>query len=155
MDLTEMEVKYWNEYLNSLPESDVLTDYCVEANPAGNLEITDALISLYLSGKKTAGSSLVEDFEITGDPLPKVGNYWIVLDGKNKPKLILKTVNVEIHKFKSVPEYVAIAEGEGDSSLEYWRKVHIEFFSPYLASWNIENIDESHIITEFFEVVWK
>ncbi|MGK0271265.1 MAG: hypothetical protein ACI88H_001922 [Cocleimonas sp.] len=79
----------------------------------------------------------------------------LVLDGKSKPKLIVKTVKTETHQFKNVPEYVAIAEGEGDSSLEYWRKVHIEFFSPCLASWNIENIDEAHVITEFFEVVWK
>jgi len=153
--MNQMETTFWNEYLDSLPTKYVPSSYFVEASPAGDLSTTDGLIALYLSGKKSAGSSLVEDFETMGDPLPKEGIYWIILDGKSEPKLIVKTIKTEIHQFKNVPEHVAIAEGEGDSSLEYWKKVHIEFFGPYLASWNIKNIDEAHVITEFFEVVWK
>ncbi|MBL4829008.1 MAG: ASCH domain-containing protein [Aliivibrio sp.] len=155
MKLTKSETKFWNEYLASLSPENPPSNYFVESCPAGNSSMTDGLIALYLSGKKRAGSSLVEDFEVTGDPLPKVGNYWIVLDGKNQPKLILKTLKIEIHQFRDVPEYIAIAEGEGDSSLEYWKKTHIDFFKPFLASWDIDNIDDAHVITEFFELVWK
>ena len=54
-----------------------------------------------------------------------------------------------------MPEEVAIAEGEGDLSLDYWRKAHIEFFTPYLKSWGVTELDKETLITEFFEIVYK
>ena len=150
-----IEHTFWQAYLESLPQKSLPLNPFVEASPAGNINTTDGLIDLYLAGKKSAGSSLVEDFEVEGDPLPKVGNYWIVLNSQNKPMLILKTIKVEIHLFNDVPEYIAKAEGEGDCSLEYWRKVHIEFFSPYLTSWHLKRIDDAHVVTEFLEIVWQ
>lgn len=155
MKLAESELVFWNKYLDSKPTIESHLDCVVEASPAGSLGITDKLIALYLSGKKSAGSGLVEDFEVTGDPLPKIGNYWIVLDSKSEPKLILKTVKIEIYKFPEVPEYVATAEGEGDLSLEYWKTAHAKFYEPDLSSWNLMDINDSHVITEFFETVWK
>ncbi|PNQ54503.1 ASCH domain-containing protein [Vibrio sagamiensis] len=84
-----------------------------------------------------------------------VGNYWIVLDSNSEPRLILKTVKTEIHKFLDVPEYIVIAEREGDLSLEYWREAHTKFYEPHLSSWHLDHINDSHVITEFFELVWK
>jgi len=155
MKLTESELVFWNKYLGSKSTVNPPLNYTIEASPAGSLNITNKLIELYLAGKKSAGSGLVEDFEVVGDPLPKIGHYWIVLDSDKQPKLILKTIRVEIHKFTEVPEYVAIAEGEGDLSLEYWKKSHTKFYEPNLASWNLKHIDDSNVITEFFETVWK
>ncbi|WP_051563747.1 ASCH domain-containing protein [Enterovibrio calviensis] len=155
MKLTESELAFWNKYLDSQPAIEPHFDYTVEANPAGVLSITDKLIALYLNGTKTAGSGLVEDYEVAGDALPKVGNFWIVLDSNSEPRIILKTVRTEINKFPEVPEYIAIAEGEGDLSLEYWKTVHAKFYEPHLSSWNLLNINDSHVITEFFELVWK
>jgi uncharacterized protein YhfF len=147
--------KFWNDYLDTTPNLKYLQDLHVEANPAGNFFITDELIALYLKGKKYAGSSLVEDFVTAGDPLPKVGNYWIVLGSDQSPKLILKTKKIEINKFGKLPERIAIAEGEGDLSLSYWRQVHTALYSPYLEKWNVKDINEAHVITEFFEVAYK
>lgn len=70
--LKESDRRFWQEYVE---HNDIRVGATckVEAAPAGNFEITDALIELYEQGKKTAGSSLVEDFEATGDPLPAYG----------------------------------------------------------------------------------
>ncbi|WP_028025966.1 ASCH domain-containing protein, partial [Enterovibrio calviensis] len=73
MKLTESELAFWNKYLDSQPAIEPHFDYTVEANAAGVLSITDKLIALYLNGTKTAGSGLVEDYEVAGDALPKVG----------------------------------------------------------------------------------
>lgn len=91
----------------------------VTAGYAGNSNITDGLLALYLSGKKIAGSSILEDFLSINDPLPQLGNYWIFLGSDEKPRCILKTIKIVTHKFNDVPEEIAIAEGEGDCSLEY------------------------------------
>ena len=151
--LTEKELQYWNSYLDIL--KDKPNNPHVEASIAGNLEIADELLSLYLSDKKTAGSGLVKDYELAGDPLPNVGNYWIILDSKKESRCIVKTVRVEKYQFDQVPERVAIAEGEGDLSLEYWRKTHLEFFTPFLEKWGVTNIDKEIVVTEFYEVVYK
>ena len=62
---------------------------------------------------------------------------------------------VEIHSFDSVPERVAIAEGEGDLSLSYWREAHASFFAPYLAELGISELGQAEIVTEFFEVLYQ
>lgn len=127
----------------------------VEANYCGNREITDTLLHLYLIGKKYAGSSLVKDYETAGDPLPKAGNYWIILDSSDNPRCIVKTTRVVFNKFCDVNAEIATAEGEGDCSLEYWREGHKRFFTPYLQLWNINDLDEAEVVTEFFEVVYQ
>lgn len=152
-ELTASEKAFWQEYLESLPPHSRPKDPSVEVAYAGNQEITDGLLALYLKGKKTAGSSLVKDFESNGDPLPEVGNYWIVLDSNSNPGCIVKTVKVAIHRFSDIPEEIAKAEGEGDCSVAYWKKVHQDLYTPHLASWGIRDINDAEVITEFFDVV--
>jgi 5-formyltetrahydrofolate cyclo-ligase len=94
----------------------------ITAAMPGNEAIADELVELYLAGKKTAGSGLVKDYETAGDPLPKVGDQWTILDSRRRPRATAKTVRVEIHRFRDVPVEIAIAEGEGDLSLDYWRE---------------------------------
>ncbi len=145
--------KYWNSYLETI--KDKPTNPTIIVGFAGNQEIADELLELYLSGKKTAGSALLKDYEVTGDPLPLIGNFWIILNSNNEPKCIVRTIRVESYQFDQVPKEVAIAEGEGDLSLEYWRKAHIDFFNPYLEEWGVIDLDKETLITEFFEVVYK
>lgn len=153
MSLTEKELSFWNSYLKTVDDKPVNPH--IEAGIAGNKEIADDLLQLYLDGKKSAGSGLVKDYEIAGDPLPQIGNFWIILDSNKEPKCIVKTVRVEKYQFDQVPEEVAIAEGEGDLSLEYWRKAHIGFFTQFLQDWGISNLDKEILVTEFYEVVYK
>ncbi len=151
--LKPKEQGFWNEYLLALPESQRPENPFVEASYAGNQNITDKLILLYLAGKKTAGSSLVEDLQHAGNPLPKTGNYWIILDSSGEPKCLAKTLKTAVYKFKDVPEEIAIAEGEGDLSLAYWRNVHSQLYAPHLQEWGIKSIENATVITEFFEVL--
>jgi len=153
MKLNEKEKSYWNSYLEltSLDEETIK----VEASIAGNEEIADQLLDLYLTGKKSAGSGLEKDYLLSGDELPSVGNHWIILDSQKNPRCIVKTIKVEVHQFDQVPEMVAIAEGEGDLSLNFWREAHVNFFTPYLEEWGISDLNKENIVTEFFEVVFK
>ena len=62
LTLKPAEQLYWREYLNTLSDKESLKDVFVSANYAGNSEITDDLLVLYLTGKKIAGSNIMEDF---------------------------------------------------------------------------------------------
>lgn len=125
----------------------------MEASFAGGRRVTDGLIRLYLEGKKTAGSSLVKDFRTAGDPLPKAGNYWIILDSRERPRVLVQTMRVEINLFGKIPRAVVRAEGEGDLSTAHWKKVHRKAYLPRLAEWGIGNLDEADVITEHFRIL--
>ena len=153
--LKPLERAFWNNYLAQLPASARPRTPFVEAAFAGGQEGTDALISLYRQGKKAAGSGLVKDYESAGDPLPKVGNYWIILDSRERPQFLVKTIRIEINLFGNIPKAVARAEGEGDLSVSHWKKVHRNFYLPFLAKWGIADIDKAKVITEHFEILHK
>lgn len=53
------------------------------------------------------------------------------------------------------PVEIAVAEGEDDLSLGYWRKVHADLYQPHLESWGLKTIRNATVITEFFELVYK
>jgi len=153
MVLNNIELEFWNKYLSTLPEKP--KNLSVRASMAGNRELANKLLNLYLIGHKTAGSGLVKDYQNCNEQLPKVGEFWIILDSNSVPKCIVKTIKVEINNFDQIPESIAIAEGEGDLSLEYWKKAHRTFFTPFLKKLGIDMLDKAQIITEHFEVVFK
>jgi uncharacterized protein YhfF len=152
--LKPIEKKYWENYFQTVSEDKRPKNANISAGYAGNPDITDSLLELYFSGKKNAGSSIVEDFLSAGDPLPAVGNFWICLNSLGQPSCILRTEKIVMHKFKDVPLEIAIAEGEGDLTLEYWRQVHSELYSPSIKSWGVDDINNATVITEFFSIVY-
>ncbi|MBJ7290639.1 ASCH domain-containing protein [Williamsia sp.] len=153
MSLTEDEERYWRAYLAETPDSPGKSQNVIAGHP-GSPEIADTLLALYLQGDKVAGSGLVEDYTTTGDPLPQVGDHWIVLDSLGSPRCILLTVRIENHKFLEVPEYIAAAEGEGDMSLAHWRSAHSGRYAAHLRDWGLTQIEDATVITEFFQVVY-
>lgn len=155
ISLKPQEKLYWENYLQNLPANQRPNDAFVSAGYAGTPEITDELLGLYLSGKKTAGSSILEDFLSAGDPPPKVGNYWIYLNSLGAPSCILRTERIVKHKFRDVPPEIAIAEGEGDLSVEYWKRVHSELYLPHIKQWGLEDLNDATVITEFFKIVCR
>ncbi len=143
--------EFWNDYL--VESKDHGREFMVSM--FGDEDSCDGLVNLIATGKKQAGSSLLRDFEATGDELPQVGNISMVVDANGSPVCIIEFTEVIQFAFKDVPERVAIAEGEGDQSIDYWKKVHTEFFSPSLNALGIENLDDEIIVTEFFKVIYS
>lgn len=93
----------------------------------------DELLTLVMSGTKTATASSLWDLEATGEAVPKVGWLNIILDGSGKPRALLETVGVETVPFSEVTAEHAFAEGEGDRSLEQWRSVHERYWREFSA----------------------
>jgi len=153
MPLKANEKQYWERYLEMRPADGCDVPH-VTADYAGSSKDTDELLRAYLEGRKTAGSSFLEDYLTANDPIPQVGNYWILLASDGEPSCLLRTVKIKIYKFKDVTEEIAVAEGEGDCSVEYWRRVHAKSYTPHLKAWGIYDIEEATVITEFFRVVF-
>jgi uncharacterized protein YhfF len=90
---------------------------------------SDQLARLVVEGRKTATAGLFWSYEAERVRLPEACDVYVVTDGKARPRALIETTDVRILPFCEVsPEHAAL-EGEGDLSLESWRKVHYKFFS--------------------------
>lgn len=152
--LNEVQLSFWQSYLETLLPGRGPAGPFVEAAFAGTRELADELLDLYLNGQKTAGSSIKEDFLAAGDPLPRVGNFWILLNSRDEPTCLLRTEKIAVHKFYDVPPEIALAEGEGDLSLEHWRRVHRTAYEPQLAEWGLASIADATVITEYYTLLF-
>lgn len=91
-------------------------------------EMADELAELVIKGKKTASCGSLSSFK-NEDESPTIGGYSIILNGRDEPVCVIRTISLCIVRFCDVGEDLASKEGEGDLSLKYWRKEHKSFFS--------------------------
>ncbi|MGI6263975.1 MAG: ASCH domain-containing protein [Acutalibacteraceae bacterium] len=117
-------------------------------------EDPDLLASLTREEIKTATSSAFAVYEAENEPLPKEGDYSVVLGGKGEAVCVIRTTAVRVVPFDKVSAEHARKEGEGDLSLAYWRKVHEAFFRKELASIGQTFSPDMPVVCEEFEKVW-
>jgi uncharacterized protein YhfF len=86
-------------------------------------ELADELLDLVLRRLKTATCWPIEEGQQT-----EVGRKMVVCDGKDRPRAVLETVAIEQVAFNQVNQAFATKEAEGDTSLDYWRTSHREYF---------------------------
>lgn len=118
-----------------------------------SVELSKELLDLIRSGRKRAGTGLLWAYEHDGDPIAKTGDIEIVIDHHNDPALITRIVKSEVVAFIEVSAEYAAIEGEGDGSLEYWRKGHWNFFSRECRRIGREPTEAMPVICNVFEVL--
>ncbi len=125
---------YLNQYLESLSDSERVkyqsfsADYfCADEH---NANLCAELIRI---GQKTATCSLKYWYESDDESMPTIGHLQIVTDWNGKPICIVEIDSVEECKYSDVTEEFAYLEGEGDRSLEWWRKAHWGFLCPRMC----------------------
>lgn len=94
-------------------------------NPA----LADELLALVLAGRKTATCGALRDFGPGLDVMPELGRRDVVLDGRGRPAAVIETLEVTVRRFHEVDAGFAAEEGEGDGSLESWRRDHETYFA--------------------------
>ncbi|MDY0886890.1 ASCH domain-containing protein [Kosakonia sp. CFBP8986] len=109
--------------------------------------LADELATLVASGIKTASCGSFACWQAE-DPAPKLGSYNIILNGRDEPVCVIRIISLRLTRFCDVTDAFARKEGEGDLSLEYWRKEHQRFFS---AAGIFS--EEMELVAEEFEVV--
>jgi len=113
----------------------------------------DELLNLVAEGKKRATAHLDLDFDQSSIARRKPGDYWVVLDSINMPKYLVQITDVATTPFNEVLLSFAEREGEGDYSLEYWQKVHREYFQAQCEVWGKDWSESLNTVCEGFELL--
>ena len=146
----------WRAYLKTLHETVETTNKTYTAWCFCDNE-TDAneLAELVKQGQKRATASALWSYEKEQEPIPQVGELSVILNWAGEAQCIIRTTSVEIVAYDEVTAVFAATEGEGDGSLDYWRRAHWAFFTRDLANWGLEPTKTMPVICEVFEVVYK
>lgn len=114
----------------------------------------DALAELVLRGIKTATCSALPFYELEGEPLPREGQYSVILDSRERAVCVIQTTRVYQTSFRQITAEHAWKEGEGDRSLAYWRQVHEAFFSKELSEMEMAFSQDLMLVCEEFQRVY-
>ena len=116
-------------------------------------EHADEGAALILNGTKTLTSSPFWDYP--DGEVPFVGALSVLLDGSKRPRGIVETTRVEIMPFAAVNEEMARAYGEGERTVEWWRRVMGAFYRASAARHDAVLTDGTPLIWEWFAVVHR
>ena len=145
----------WRAYLATLPDDSPVWDESYEAWSFGDgPAVADKLGALVLAGRKTATCSALWELEAEGEAVARSGGKSIVLGGSGEPLCIVETTEVAVRRFDEVDEAFARDEGEGDRSLEYWRRAHRNFFARTLPEIGRRFTEEMPLVCERFRVIY-
>ena len=147
--------QFWQDYLETLPENKRTLQKFPQVWGFGDSpEMADELGGLVVQGIKTATCSLYWEYEVGLEVLPEVGGLSIILDGRGGPLCLIETTSLETQPFNTVDAQFAYDEGEGDRSLDYWRKVHWRFFTRACAAINKQPAEDMPVVCERFKVLF-
>ncbi|MBU3176816.1 ASCH domain-containing protein [Clostridium estertheticum] len=148
--------KIWRKYLTAIGESTYNTNKNYTSwHFCDNEKSANDLAKLVREKIKSGTSSLYYFYGVENEELPMEDNHSIITTWNGIAQCVIKTKKVTVLPFKDVNEKFAKIEGEGDKSLEYWRKVHIDFFTRELKELEMEFSQDMLVVFEEFEVVYK
>lgn len=118
----------------------------------------ERLIAAVLDGQKVATSSLLIEWELEGEQLPRAGERQTVIDSDGLPVAVIELVEVQVVALGEVDDRLAREEGEGFQSVAEWREAHERFWNgevlPELGIGPREPLDDhTQIVIERFRLL--
>lgn len=113
-------------------------------------EHADKGAALILNGTKTLTSSPFWDYP--DGKIPFVGALGVLLDGSRRPRAIVETKRVEILPSTAITEEMAHAYGEGEQTVEWWRRTMGAFYRASAARNGVVFAYDTPLIWEWFAV---
>lgn len=144
---------FWHDYLDAAHRPPDTRYY--GAGHFGNSEaVATECVDLVLRGVKTATSTLLQEHQHTGKPLPQPGDAWIVTTWQGEPVCITETVEVKVMGFREVNERFARDYGEGDRTLLWWREAMWEYYAEECAAKGWQLSEDMPLVCERFRLVF-
>lgn len=110
---------------------------------------------LVKKGTKRATSDSLLGLQYRKETLPKIGDFIVVTDWEGKAQCIVRLTKVSFKPYFSINQEYAKLEGEGDKSLEYWKRVHWDYYTRELEPFGRVPRDSMIIVCQEFEKVFE
>jgi uncharacterized protein YhfF len=117
-------------------------------------QLADDLALLVRDGPKRATAGLVSEMTALGEPIPAIGDYSVVLDGRDEAVCVIRTTETRVGPLSSVDDAFAHDEGEGDRTRAWWLAAHERYFRRSCSRLGSEWHDDLPVHFERFELVW-
>lgn len=144
----------WENYLKTLPESERKGENYTSWSFGGDADTANELAGLVKSGDKTATCSLHMWYKTEEESLPFIGELNIITDWEGEAEVVTETIDVKVLPFNEASAAFAEKEGEGDKTYDYWRRVHVDFFSNELNEIDKQFDEAMLVVCEEFKVVY-
>ena len=144
----------WGDYLDQHLEH-AFVDAPKVVHFCNNEHDADECASLVKRGIKRATSHSLLGLQYRKEPLPKIGDFMVVTNWAGKAQCLVRTTAVRLKPFFSIDEAYARLEGEGDKSLDYWKKVHWDYYTEELAPFGRVPRESMIIVCQEFEKVYE
>ncbi|WP_420401623.1 ASCH domain-containing protein [Flagellimonas sp.] len=104
---------------------------------------------------KRATSHSLLGLQYRKEILPKIGDFAVVTDWAGKAKCVIRTTSVKLVPYFAIHAEHARLEGEGDKSLEHWKKTHWDYYTRELSEFNRTPRESMIVVFERFEKVFQ
>ncbi|MEX0272814.1 MAG: ASCH domain-containing protein [Flavobacteriaceae bacterium] len=143
----------WGDYLDkhlkdAFAEAPRVMHFC------DNEQDANTCAQLVKKGVKRATTPSLLELQYANEPLPKIGDFTVVTNWDGEAQCIIRTTKVRLKPYFSIDADHARLEGEGDKSLEYWKKVHWEYYQRQLQAFGRVPRESMIVICQEFEKVY-
>lgn len=144
----------WKDFLkanpdNNLKESPISFYFC------DNEKDANECAELVVKGIKQATATSLWWYEKNNEDLPQKEAQYIVTDWDGNAKAIIETTKVTRTPYNEITAEFARIEGEGDKSLEYWKKVHRAYYTREMEPYGEIFSEDMIIICEHFKTIYR
>ncbi len=120
--------------------------------------LRDRLVAAIVTGKKTATTGLLAEYEHEGEELPRPGQRFLVVNSEGRGVAVIETTEVRVILLGEVDLPLAHDEGEGFATVAEWRAAHEAFWTGEdmhtVFGGYVPNItDRTPIVAERFRLV--
>ncbi len=144
----------WGDYLDAHLE-DAFEEAPKTIHFCDNEKDADKCAKLVVKGIKKATSYSLLGLQYRKERLPKKGDFMVITNWAGKAKCIVKTTSVRLKPYFSIDEDHARLEGEGDKSLDYWKKAHWDHYTGELESFGRVPRESMIVVCQEFEKVFE
>lgn len=143
----------WGDYLDSHLE------HAFENSPrttyfGDNEKDANELAELVKNGIKKATSHSLLGLQNRKEVLPKIGDFIVITNWKGEAQCIVRNTAVNLRPYFSINSSYTQLEGEGDKSLEYWKKAYWDYYTRELNAFGREPRDSMIIVCQEFVKVF-
>lgn len=145
--------KIWNKYISEFPDTNK-KNIPASFYFCDNEKDANECAELVVKGIKQATATSLWWYETNHEPIPEVGEKFIITDWDGNAKAIVEVTRIEPTPYNKISSEFARTEGEGDKSIEYWRRVHKAYYTREMEFYDQEFDESMTIICEYFKTIY-